>query len=224
MKNSKNSERLIFEKFGLPNDDTCKDCGSMKDLETEMCTNEGCDGKKMKESKSKWLSESKKIFLEVRDKVSEMELVQTWEDLFVESGSVSLEELASWLNATPQAVQQSMPSWLVVDKQGNVVEMGGLHEAPKEIEIDYIPPKKKATPKKASAKKKAAPKAAVKKTDNDYVLDTELSDLEDDVEEMSICDSCGADIHGNENICDDCLDAEYEMRDRKHADIYGDDY
>jgi hypothetical protein len=129
MKQQKLNSRVITEKFGEENN-TCKDCGSMLELDSDSCTNEGCSStKKVKETKilkrkSRWLLESKKLFLEIRDKVSESELVQTWEDLFVDSGIVSVEELASWVNATEEAVAAALPSWLVVDKHGHVVEKG----------------------------------------------------------------------------------------------------
>jgi hypothetical protein len=87
-------------------------------------------------------------------------------------------------------------------------EDAALSEASSEIEVDYVPPKKKAPQKK---------KAAVKKKVPDYVLDTKLSDLEDDEVAMSICDNCGDDIHGTANICDKCLDM-FDEEDDENPD------
>jgi hypothetical protein len=165
MKKTKSlNEKMISEAFGEPNE-TCESCGSMLEIDSQSCTNESCSKKQVAETRkrSKWLSERKKLFLEIRDKVSETELVQTWEDLFVEAGNVTVEELASWVNATESAVMGSLPSWLVVDQQGNVVEKGGLHEASKDVEVDYIPPKKKSVRGKDKCKKCGA------KVDNEAV-------------------------------------------------------
>lgn len=187
---------MISEAFGEPNE-TCESCGSMFEIDSQSCTNESCSKKQVAETRkrSKWLSEAKKLFLEIRDKVSEAELVQTWEDLFVEAGNVTVEELASWVNATESAVMGSLPSWLTVDKQGNVVETGGLHEASKDVEVDYIPPKKKAAIMKTASAKKS------KYMDNN-------------------CNDCEAEIDNASVYCDACLSKRDDFRGDKRPNIF----
>ncbi len=80
---------------------------------------------------------------ETRFRVSQHELVTTWEDLYAEQGAVTLDELASWLGTTARAVEPLLPDWLQVDEQGNVVEVGQYAVAES---------KKKLPPKKPSRK------------------------------------------------------------------------
>lgn len=76
---------------------------------------------------------------ETRMQASPQEVLATWEDLQINSrrnkrkgdipditpGVVSLEELASWLSTSEEAVQQALPKvGLVVDRRGNVVARG----------------------------------------------------------------------------------------------------
>ena len=59
---------------------------------------------------------------ETRFRVSQHEIVTTWEDLYAEQGAVSLDELASWLGTTARAVEPLLPDWLQVNEEGDVVE------------------------------------------------------------------------------------------------------
>jgi hypothetical protein len=73
-----------------------------------------------------WMSESHKL-TETRGKVSSEEVTTTWEDLYSDpelGGAVNVEDLASWLATTVDAVKSVLPSWLMVDKNNDVVEKG----------------------------------------------------------------------------------------------------
>lgn len=59
-------------------------------------------------------------------RLSPVEVGQTWEDLYIEMGSVPLEVLSSWLSAPDELVKRSLPTYLTIDQNGNVVEKG-LH-------------------------------------------------------------------------------------------------
>jgi hypothetical protein len=106
---------------------------------------------------------------ETRFNVSPDEVVTTWEDLYGEMGSVSLEELASWVASTSDVVEAALPDWLYVDEAGNVVEKVETDElgAPDVSESKKGPSKKGAKnwvkgTKKFSDKVKKAKKAGMK--------------------------------------------------------------
>jgi hypothetical protein len=64
---------------------------------------------------------------EKRARVSPHEVEETYTDLRMESGTVSLEELASWLATTEDAVRACLPrTYLMIDREGNVVERGSV--------------------------------------------------------------------------------------------------
>lgn len=62
---------------------------------------------------------------EIRNRVSPTEIEATWEDLFIDNAEApTVEELASWLGSTPEAVKAALPNWLIVDDEDRVVEKG----------------------------------------------------------------------------------------------------
>lgn len=92
----------------------CSQCGMM---ETEV--GGGCPAGHMEGG-----ANVKKDVQESRTHVSPVEVEQTWEDLYMDAGPPPLEVLASWLQASEDAVVNSLPSYLTVNKDGEVVEKG----------------------------------------------------------------------------------------------------
>ena len=114
--NNKRLENILRETFGEPignyvgdapvgvrdEQDLCPRCGMMPTSIGAPCQ---CNNMK-----------------ETRIHVSPQEVEQTWDDLSVELGEVSLDVLSSWLGADSSAVEEKLPHWLSVDENGNVVE------------------------------------------------------------------------------------------------------
>lgn len=62
---------------------------------------------------------------ETRNRVSSKEIEVTWEDLFVNNmEEPTVDELASWLGSTPEAVEAALPKWLIIDDEGYVLDGG----------------------------------------------------------------------------------------------------
>lgn len=131
--------------------ETCSQCGGMMELDEATCSN--CSSmpgeldqvtppggekvvkalKKDKDVENPWAvawsmkdkGQLEGRVVETRDRVSKVEVEQTWEDLYTENGQVTLEELASWLAAPEDVVQQMLSqTYLIVDRDGFVVERG----------------------------------------------------------------------------------------------------
>lgn len=76
------------------------------------------------------------VIRERRNAVTKTEVEQTWEDLRLELGQVSLEDLASWLGAPPEDVKKVLhQTHLIVDKNGDVVERG-ISTPPQQLAAD----------------------------------------------------------------------------------------
>jgi len=67
---------------------------------------------------------SEGVVYEAREHVSPVEVGQTWEDLTLELGPPDIEQLASWLGCTEEAVMDAMPNWLTVSEDGTITEKG----------------------------------------------------------------------------------------------------
>lgn len=61
---------------------------------------------------------------EIVSQLSRSEVQAAWEELFVKLGRVDLDELSNWLMAEPKTVERALPSHLIIDKFGNVVDKG----------------------------------------------------------------------------------------------------
>lgn len=87
-------------------------CGGMMTFEGDTC---GACGRM-----------GENLVREGRNHVSTQEVEATWEDLYMQLGTVGLDDLSSWLAAPENVVAQAIQrvGWLAVDRNGNVVERG----------------------------------------------------------------------------------------------------
>lgn len=106
--------RTLLERFGEPlttslqENATCGQCGTMTNEldQTHACGVNEADG--------------------AGGVVTPVSVERAWEDLFLASGSVTIDAIATKLGASPESVSAALrkTSWLVVNRDGQVTERG----------------------------------------------------------------------------------------------------
>ena len=57
---------------------------------------------------------------ETRERVTKVDIMDAYEEMYVEAGPPNLEDLISWLGTTREAVMNAWPRWLVISSDGTV--------------------------------------------------------------------------------------------------------
>ena len=111
--------RMLLERFGEPIGDSNATAG-VHDERPKGTTGTGkCEGCGMDEAKC-----TCENLDELRASANPSEIGTTWEDLYIELGAVTLDDLASWIGTTNDVVEKNLPKFLMVNPKGEVIEKG----------------------------------------------------------------------------------------------------